>query len=350
MQATSASQAEASYRGTVPPLEQVRDDVWALGQAMPGDHLPYSLLYLLRDRDGALHVVDPGWDSDENWSSFTAALRSLGHGPADVATVTATHLHPDHLGMAERIREASGAVLQLHEAEAAALPRLASEGRSTTELTRLIDEWGVPAERRRELLDLADDAALSDDAAGGAAGRATPEVPLADVRVDRILRDGDLLDVPGFALTVVSTPGHTPGHLCLRDDARGLLFSGDHILPTLFAGLGLGGPSTTNPLADYLESCERVAENPDDEVLPGHGYRFSGLGERARESAAHHLVRAGEVEGILARDPRATVWRIASQLTWTLGWEALRGFYAFSALSQTAMHRDYVRSRRSGQD
>ena len=197
------------------------------------------------------------------------------------------------------------------------------------DVTALADAWGVPADRRAELLD--------------AAGRA-PDYPAP--HVDRTYVDGEALPIPGFALTAVVTPGHTPGHLCLRDEARSLVFTGDHILPTMFAGLGLGGPTATNPLADYVAGCERVAEFDDHEVLPGHGYRFTGLGERARESAAHHLRRTAEVEGALASHPDASIWEIASQLTWTAGFANLVGFYLYSALSQTAMHREYVQQRR----
>ena len=39
---------------------------------------------------------------------------------------------------------------------------------------------------------------------------------------------------------------------------RGLLFTGDHVLPTVFPGLGLGGATPSNPLADYLSSVDAL--------------------------------------------------------------------------------------------
>jgi glyoxylase-like metal-dependent hydrolase (beta-lactamase superfamily II) len=166
--------------------------------------------------------------------------------------------------------------------------------------------------------------------------------------VDGVLSDGDVLPVPGFRLEVMATPGHTAGHICLRDDDRGLLFTGDHVLPTVFAGLGLGGPTASNPLADYLASIDRVRRFPDHEALPGHGYRFRGLAGRAEECAEHHLKRAREVAAVLAdEDPRSggpSIWDIAARLTWTAGWEGLEGFQLLSALTQTEMHRDFVRT------
>lgn len=326
---TSPAQVEAWQHGTVPPLEQIRDDVWALGLAMDGDHLPYSLLYFLRDAEGAIHVVDPGTDSDANFDAVSSGLTALGAGWSDLRTITVTHLHPDHLGMAERLREASGAEVALSGAEADALARLGDLWLSPDEVAEQAAVWGVPVSRTAELID--------------GAGRA-PDYPRATV--DRRLDDGQELGIPGFDLRALTTPGHTPGHLCLVDEPRSLLFTGDHILPTLFAGLSLGGPTRSNALADYVDSCERVEALGDLEVLPGHAYRFRGLAERARESAGHHLRRTGEVAAVLSADPAASVWTIASQLTWTAGWENLSGFFLWSALSQTEMHRSYVRSGR----
>jgi glyoxylase-like metal-dependent hydrolase (beta-lactamase superfamily II) len=327
MQSTSPAQFAAVEQAAVPELEAVRDDVWALGLAMEGDRIPFSLLYLLRDSAGGVHVVDPGTDSDENLDRVLAALATIGASPSDVRSLTATHLHPDHLGLADRLRSVTGAPLQMSRAEADALGRLGVDRPSDVDVSARATAWAVPDERVLELVE---------------AAAHVPDHPAP--HVDRVIDDGDVLPIPGFALTAISTPGHTTGHLCLRDAERRILFSGDHVLPTMFAGLGLGGASRSNALADYVSSCARV-EVVDDEVLPGHGYRFTGLVERARASARHHLARTDEVRAVLAQDPAATIWSIASRLTWTAGFDRLRGFLLWSALSQTEMHREYVVGR-----
>lgn len=329
MESTSAAQFDASAAFGVPGLERVRDDVWALGQPMPGEHLPASLLYLLRDSSGGFHVIDPGTDGDDNWGRLVDALASLDARPEEIRSVTVTHLHADHLGMATRIQHASGATLALHHAEAAALQTLAEHPPTREATAQQAREWGVPVERSAELVAVAD---------------AMP--PVIVPAIDLLLSNGDRLDVPGFALDVVHTPGHTPGHLCLRDTGRGLLFSGDHLLPTVFSGLGLGGASTTNPLADYLQGLERISRPGGFEVLPGHGFRFMGVAERAAETAEHHLRRTAQVRAAVAADPSLSIWEIASKLTWTAGFDNLSGFQLWSALSQTALHREYVGGRR----
>jgi glyoxylase-like metal-dependent hydrolase (beta-lactamase superfamily II) len=116
------------------------------------------------------------------------------------------------------------------------------------------------------------------------------------------------------------------------------------VLPTVFPGLGLGGATPSNPLADYLASIRRLGPWGGHEVLPGHGYRFTGLGERAAQCAQHQLKRARQVAEVLEEQgPHVSVWELASRLTWTAGWEGLHGFQLLSALSQTEMHRTFVR-------
>lgn len=138
-------------------LEQVRDDVWALTVPLPfGAQPASSFAYLLRDADGMLHVVDPGWHTDDNWAALQSAVTELGSAPSRVLSIVLTHLHGDHLGMAERLRSASGARVLMHRAEVDALAAQSS-GTSTgdprtahADAARL-DVWGVPREVRAEL-------------------------------------------------------------------------------------------------------------------------------------------------------------------------------------------------------
>jgi glyoxylase-like metal-dependent hydrolase (beta-lactamase superfamily II) len=322
---TSTAQFEASKNGSVPPLEQLRDDVFALAVPMPRGHIPYSFQYLLKDADGGIHVIDPGWETDDNWQLFVSALATMGAQLCDVRSIVATHLHPDHLAMAARMREATGAPLALHHAEQDALDAQHLTRWSEESLARQLDDWQVPDARRGEFAQFAGSA---------------PAAP--SIVCDTTVADGDRLDIPGFDLTVMWTPGHTHGSICLRDDARSIMFTGDHLLPTMHPGLGLGGPTASNALSDYLDGLERISRYPAHEALPGHGYRFAGLADRANQSAEHHLRRSREVAQLLESDPQLPIWQIASRLTWTAGWQNLTGFFVYSALSQTSMHRDYV--------
>jgi hydroxyacylglutathione hydrolase len=92
--------------------------------------------------------------------------------------------------------------------------------------------------------------------------------PYQEVPPDRLLHEGDLISLPDtdIALTVLHTPGHTPGSICLQSDT--VLFSGD----TLFAGgigrMDLPGGSER----DMMQSLRRLIAFPGElTVYPGHG-------------------------------------------------------------------------------
>lgn len=324
MRAAGTAWFEPGLRVPAGPV-LVRDGIWALALDHPGGFPPYTWCYLLRDSEGGLHLVDPASDTGANWQSLRDALADIGAEPADVRSIVGTHLHRDHLGMADRLRQASGATLAIHREEQRSIdlldgpgwPRL--RGRPWTTA-----RWGVPESRRLEL---------------EVAARSTSNAPRA--RADVLLEDGDLLDIPGRSVRVLWTPGHTSGHACLADDENLLLFSGDHVLPSINPGVGLGGDAPY-PVADYLRSLAVVAALDGYEVCPGHEHPFRNLGERCEQLVRHHLHRHLEIARAASADPGRTVWEVAQHVTWSSGLEQLRGGTLRSALAQVEMHLDQL--------
>ncbi len=85
---------------------------------------------------------------------------------------------------------------------------------------------------------------------------------------DALLEDGQVIEVGRLRLTVMHTPGHTPGSACFRVEGSPVLFSGDTLFP--------GGPGATRgPGADFatiIRSVERLFGLPGETiVMPGHG-------------------------------------------------------------------------------
>ncbi|MFD4422902.1 MBL fold metallo-hydrolase [Agromyces sp. NPDC058484] len=328
---TSPAQADAWSAGRNPAPEQIADGVWAIASPIPEGTLPHTLTYVLRGRDGSVHLVDPGWDSDENLATLTASLERLGCRLGDVSTVIATHFHPDHLGLAGRLRELSGASVLFSGVERRVLAQDTSAlARDRRRYAGVLDEWGVPAVRRSELIDSFDRPSLVDD-----------------LEPDRALADGETIDLPGHTLRVIATPGHTDGHICLADDERRLLYSGDHVLPTIYSGIGIGSLPESDALGDYFDSIAKLEPVDEYETLPGHEYRFEGLAARRAEIAAHHRRRVREVAALADELGDESTWEYARRLTWTSGWDGLTGFWLHSALRQTQMHLRLVRSGRA---
>ena len=175
---------------------------------------------LVADRPGGeALIVDPALGATE---PILTAVREAG---VNVTLILNTHGHWDHVADNAPLAEATGAPIAIHAADA---PQLA-----------------------RPM---------------GAAGSLPWDIPPS--RADRLLADGDDIRVGSAAFTVLHTPGHSPGSICLYAAAWSLLISGD----TLFAGsYGRYDLPGGDPAA-LRASLARLAElPPDTEVYPGHG-------------------------------------------------------------------------------
>jgi hydroxyacylglutathione hydrolase len=95
-------------------------------------------------------------------------------------------------------------------------------------------------------------------------------------QVDRVLSDGDVIDLGGITLEVIHTPGHTAGSLCLFEPATRSLFSGD----TVFADSVGRTDLKSGNFKDLKDSIKRLldvsSEREVDNVYPGHGPVFPG--------------------------------------------------------------------------
>lgn len=303
----------------------VAEGVWVVELPLPHRGVVETTnCYLLADDNGGVHLVDPGWDTPDNHARLEAGLRDAGFVLDDVRSVTATHLHPDHLGLGSRLHTERGVPVGLHRLEHEALARPPYPDAEQT-----IARWGVPPE-------------FVEEVRSNVGPRSQPSGLSADI----VLEDGDLLPIPGRTVRVVHTPGHTAGSICLHDEDAALLLTGDHVLPIVNPGLGLGGfTPDDDPLGLALDSYARIGAYDDAEVLPGHGLRFHGVAARAVQIAERHRRRSAEIGSLADADPGASVWQIASRVAWTGGWEAFTGFLRLSALSQTEMHLRHLARR-----
>lgn len=81
-----------------------------------------------------------------------------------------------------------------------------------------------------------------------------------------MLSDGDKKDIGGRILTVIHTPGHSPGHICLWEEERGYLFTGDLIYKgTLFAFYPSTDPVQFKQSVDKISSLHKITR-----ILLGH--------------------------------------------------------------------------------
>jgi glyoxylase-like metal-dependent hydrolase (beta-lactamase superfamily II) len=305
----------------LPPVELVRSGLWSVPVPIPWSPLRYVLTYAF-EVPGGLVLVDPGWNAPESLAALEAGLAGIGAGLGEVKGVLVTHLHPDHYGLAGRVREVSGAWIALHPADAALIhDRYQDVDALLERIVAWLRDTGVPAS---DLADMRD------------ASMALRSVVVVS-RPDVLLEDGDRPEVPGWQLVAVHTPGHTPGHLCFHEERSGLLLTGDHVLPRITANISLHPQSTGDPLDDYLGSLERLRKYAGSPALPGHEWRFDNLGERIDQIVAHHQRRLQETEAAVAAGAE-TVYEVATRLGWSRPWEQIRGFMRRAAIGETHAH------------
>ena len=331
MRITGTAQHEAWQRKELPPVEQLRPDLWSIPVPIPHNPLRYVSVYAFALPGGGIALIDAGWDSESGWDALTAGLAGVGASVTDVRGVLVTHLHFDHLGLAGRIREASGAWVAMHPADADAVRSM--NGR--TAASAAADEVGF-------LVRLGAD---PDAARADAGDPAAMEKFLRMAAPDRLLDDGDLADLPGWQLRALHTPGHTPGHLCFSEERTGLLFSGDHVLPRISPNISTTVGGLPDPLRAYLASLAAVRDLAPTEVLPAHEWRFDGLASRVDELGGHHEHRLDELLHALREHPDSTPWELAAHLTWSRPWSAYQRRMRIFAVTETDAHLRLLGSR-----
>jgi glyoxylase-like metal-dependent hydrolase (beta-lactamase superfamily II) len=327
---TGTAQHDAWLARALPPVEQLRADLWSIPVPMGGP-LRYVSVYAFALDGGGLGLLDTGWESDEGWAALTDGLGSIGAGIEDVRGVLVTHLHFDHLGLAERVRRASGAWVAMHPADATIV--------------------GSPVHRDPAASVAAEVAFLvslgaDPDEAAADVGRPEKFEPFSRMAIpDRLLEDGEHADFPGWRMRAVHTPGHTPGHLCFAEERTGLFFSGDHVLPRISPNISSTHDGTPDPLGDYLQSLAAVSGDEPTEVLPAHEWRFRGLGDRTGQLREHHEHRLTELLDAIRGHPQSTPWQLAAYLTWSRPWEQYERRMRIFAVTETDAHLRLLAAR-----
>jgi glyoxylase-like metal-dependent hydrolase (beta-lactamase superfamily II) len=120
-----------------------------------------------------------------------------------------------------------------------------------------------------------------------------------DYAADRVLEDGEELEIDGRPVRAVATPGHTSNHLCFAyGDA---LFSGDHVM----------GWSTTvvvppdGDMAAYMQSLDKLRQREDRVYYPAHGPPVTNPQQYVRHLLGHRMQREKQILRLVSERPRA---------------------------------------------
>jgi glyoxylase-like metal-dependent hydrolase (beta-lactamase superfamily II) len=201
---------------------------------------PGTNTYLVGTRERA--VIDPGPANLEHIEAIVAA------GGGQIRWILCTHTHVDHAAGVAMLQKATGA-------KVAAMPMAPGVSESDA------------GEHNAELV------------------------------LDRILAEGDLLDIGGTPLRVLFTPGHASNHLCFLLPETGMLFTGDHIMQGSTVVIW---PPDGN-MRTYIQSLQRLLTLELNILAPGHGYLIGQPHSEAQRLVQHRLGRETKVRQGLAQ-------------------------------------------------
>jgi glyoxylase-like metal-dependent hydrolase (beta-lactamase superfamily II) len=303
------------------------EGIYAIDVPLPRNPLRNLNSYLIQGRSRNL-LVDTGFNLKACRSALEAGVRELGVSMSRT-DIFLTHMHSDHCGLAG-VMAGDGTKIMISAADRDWLERLETPGYWEGSDARYL-RLGFPAE---EL----------------AANRSkNPALLYSPPRAFpcTIVSDGDIIDLGGFRLSCLATPGHTPGHMCLYDADRRFLFSGDHILFGISPNI-TAWPGVTDSLGLYLESLDKIGALPIERTFAAHRQAEGDCLGRIAELKAHHESRLAEALAIVTEEVSATAYEIASKMTWSIRARAWSDFplaQKWFAVGEAASHLDHLREQ-----
>jgi hydroxyacylglutathione hydrolase len=196
--------------------------------------------YLIGDEEShTCALVDPAFETKKILSVVEKAGYRVTH-------IINTHNHADHTAGNAAIKAATGAEIVIHELDARALTAFTNSG-----LALALGGRGSPA-------------------------------------ADRLVKDGDVIEIGAVKLSVIHTPGHTAGGICLYTE--GHLFTGDTLFVGAVGRTDLSGGSDRELLRAIRERIYTLP--PDTIVWPGHDYGPLSSSTVAREKSTNPFTRA----------------------------------------------------------
>lgn len=304
-------------------VDEVQEDVYRVRIPIPLIEIDHVYIYLLGTGNSRF-LIDTGWGSEESYSVLLSALDQLKVEPSSIKNVLITHLHYDHYGLVKEVKRLTSARISIHQREAKILASMSSYISTAGEWLRTA---GLGVSEVSEL-----------------------ENTIQTIKFlqlgyyDNVLDGGERFSVDNGQVEVVWTPGHTPGHICLYDSAKKVLYSGDHLLPTITSNISYYPfLAEYDPLGEYLRSLSALTDRKIEVIFPSHEYTFSDIPKRVSEIRIHHEKRLAESIDALNEGPK-TIREVASKISWTAGrWEDLPPFSKWLALSETVAHLEHLR-------
>ncbi len=240
--------------------------------------LPFRLNHInlwLVDLGDSWCIVDSGYGTDATRAAWEEVFTGVLMG-RPVSRILITHYHPDHIGLAGWLQARWRVPIEITPGEWRTTQAAFSGDTSEPEdLARYFRSHGLDDERNTALRTRAN-----------LYRHGVPSLPDAAIHY----ADGDEIEIGPMRWRVMVGRGHSPEHACLYCPDRGVLISGDQILPRITPNISVRHfRPDADPLGQFLASLAQFHTlGAETLVLPSHGLPFTGLHRRLDQVSHHH--------------------------------------------------------------
>lgn len=283
--------------------EEILKDLYRIPVTLPNSPLKLLNSYVIKGGDRNI-IIDTGFRRTECLETMREGISELGldMGKTDILL---THLHADHTGLAPTLATPTSRVYISRKE----LPWMYADTRE--------ERWAQDNEKfircgftREQVYDNLKFAVSRDMAAELEFQGYLP------------IDGGDVFKCGDYELRAVSTPGHTPEHMCFWVEDKKIMFTGDHVLFDITPNITLWN-EVEDSLGDYLNSLREVDKYDVKLALPGHRGR-GDFHNRIAALLAHHEARLEECLQVVKNNPDSSIYDITGKMTWKIrcnSWE-----------------------------
>ncbi len=304
-------------------IEEIYPDIYRIEIPLPRNPLKYLNSYLIKGRERNL-LIDTGFNQEECRKAMYEGLKKL-EVDLNKTDLFITHLHADHSGLVAFLAtDKSKVYCSGIDAE---LINYGVSGVFLSEMHELLSKQGFPLE---EL-----ECAIEEHPAR--------KYHLGRKQVFNTVKENDTIQVDDYIFKCIATPGHSPGHMCLYEANKKILFSGDHVLDEITPAINIIKWSS-NPLRDYLNSLVRIDQLETNLTLPAHRKIINNVHKRINEIRQHHDIRLIEILNILYKG-KMNAYQVASKMTWEVtysSWEQFPVTQKYFATTEAISHLNYL--------
>ncbi|KUO78376.1 MAG: hypothetical protein APF81_02985 [Desulfosporosinus sp. BRH_c37] len=290
-----------------------------------------SNAYLIKLENKESILVDTGPNAPQALDTLEATLRKAEVSWENIKHILVTHGHYDHFSFAAQIVERSGAQVWVHPADRKKLT-IATENPFFVEAETVIPFLKKLGVQKNKITSLISEVVASERGFK----------PLSESYI-RSLSNRTVLKFPGLTIKVIHTPGHTPGSCCFQLVEKGILFTGDTLLPQITpnAIFNIEGEERDQSLVRLQESLTKIRRLRASMAYPGHGKPILSIDPAINRQFTRMARRSEQVLRVLGAQGLST-FSIAKEL-----FPSDSGrYHTWLALSETLGHMGWLRIQR----